>query len=103
MPFVLRSPHRTLVVPGHGYISDYAEVVEYQYMVNVIHDRIEALVDKGMSLEQVIDANPTAGFREPLRLRFGALDDRHVRRGHLQRPEERAGGTMRFQHQRDYV
>ncbi|MDH3419868.1 MAG: MBL fold metallo-hydrolase [Gammaproteobacteria bacterium] len=63
MPFVLK-PHRTLVVPGHGYISDYAEVVEYQYMVNVIRDRIEALLDKGMSLEQVIDANPTAGFRE---------------------------------------
>jgi glyoxylase-like metal-dependent hydrolase (beta-lactamase superfamily II) len=63
MPFVLK-PHRTLVVPGHGYISDYAEVVEYQYMVNVIRDRIAALLDKGMSLEQVIDANPTAGFRE---------------------------------------
>jgi cyclase len=67
MPFVLK-PDRTLVVPGHGYISDYAEVVEYQYMLTVIHDRVKDLVDKGMTLEQVIDANPTLGFRS----RFGS-------------------------------
>ena len=61
MPLVLK-PGRTLLVPGHGYISDYAELVEYQNMVTIIHDRIKDLVDKGMSLEEVQAANPTQGY-----------------------------------------
>ena len=62
MPFVLK-PGRTLLVPGHGYVSDYAELVEYHNMVTIIRDRIQALIDKGMSLQQVQDADPTAGYR----------------------------------------
>jgi len=67
MPFVLK-PGRTLLVPGHGRISDYDELVEYQNMVTIIHDRIKALVDRGMTLEQVVAADPTAGYR----VRYGA-------------------------------
>ena len=63
MPLVLK-PGRTLLVPGNGYIADYAELVEYQNMVTIVHDRIKDLVDKGMSLEEVQDANPTQGYRE---------------------------------------
>jgi glyoxylase-like metal-dependent hydrolase (beta-lactamase superfamily II) len=62
MPLVLKSG-RTLVVPGHGYISDYGEVVEYRDMVTVIRDTIKELVDKGQTLEQVKAANPTRGYR----------------------------------------
>ena len=62
MPLVLK-PGRTLLVPGHGYVSDYAELVEYQNMVTIIHDRIKDLLDKGMSLEEVQAANPTQGYR----------------------------------------
>jgi len=61
-PLVLKSG-RTLVVPGHGYVSDYAEVVEYRDMVTVIKDTIQALIDKGLTLEQVKAANPTRGYR----------------------------------------
>ena len=62
MPLVLK-PGRTLLVPGHGRISDYAELVEYRDMVTTITDNIEALIAKGMTLEQVKAANPTAGYR----------------------------------------
>ena len=62
MPLVLK-PGRTLVVPGHGYVSDYGEVVEYRDMVTVIRDTIKDLVDKGHTLEQVKGANPTKGYR----------------------------------------
>jgi glyoxylase-like metal-dependent hydrolase (beta-lactamase superfamily II) len=62
MPLVLK-PGRTLVVPGHGYVSDYGEVVEYRDMVTVIRDTIKELVDKGQTLEQVKAANPTKGYR----------------------------------------
>jgi len=50
-------------VPGHGYVSDYGEVVEYRDMVTVIRDTIKELVDKGQTLDQVKTANPTKGYR----------------------------------------
>ena len=62
MPLVLK-PGRTLLVPGNGYIADYAELVEYQNMVTIIHDRIKDLIDKGMSIEEVQATNPTQGYR----------------------------------------
>jgi hypothetical protein len=61
-PLVLKSG-RTLVVPGHGYIADYAEVVEYRDMVTVIKDTIQELIDKGLTLEQVKAADPAKGYR----------------------------------------
>ena len=62
MPLVLK-PGRTLLVPGHGRVADYAELVEYRDMVTTITDNIEALVKKGLTLAQVQQANPTAGYR----------------------------------------
>jgi len=61
-PLVLK-PGRTLVVPGHGYVADYAEVVEYRDMVTVIKDTIQELIGKGLTLDQVKAANPTKGYR----------------------------------------
>jgi hypothetical protein len=63
MPLVLK-PGRTLVVPGHGRVSDYGEIVDYRDMVTTIKDIIEDMVKKGMTLEQVKAANPTAGYRK---------------------------------------
>jgi glyoxylase-like metal-dependent hydrolase (beta-lactamase superfamily II) len=66
IPQVLK-PGRTLVVPGHGYISDYGEVVEYRDMLTIIRDTIQDMKNKGMTLQQVKTANPTKGYRA----RFG--------------------------------
>jgi cyclase len=63
MPLVLK-PGRTLVVPGHGRISDYGELVDYRDMVTTIKDIVEDMVKKGMTLEQVKSANPAAGYRK---------------------------------------
>jgi cyclase len=62
MPLIYK-PGRTYLVPGHGRIADHAEVVEYRDMVTVIRDRIQSMVDKGMTLEQIKAANPTQGYR----------------------------------------
>ena len=62
MPLVLK-PGRTLLVPGHGRISDYAELVEYRDMVTTIKDNIEVLIKEGKTLAQIQAANPTAGYR----------------------------------------
>jgi cyclase len=52
----------TIVVPGHGYLSDEHEVVEYRDMVVIVRDRIEAMLKKGATLDQVKTARPTADY-----------------------------------------
>jgi cyclase len=52
----------TLVIPGHGRLSDEADVVEYRDMVTIIRDRIKSMVDMGMTLRQVQAAQPTADY-----------------------------------------
>ena len=62
MPQTLK-PGRTLLVPGHGRIADYAELVEYRDMLTVVRNIVADMVKKGMTLAQVKAANPTAGYR----------------------------------------
>ncbi|HEY2382775.1 MAG TPA: MBL fold metallo-hydrolase [Terriglobia bacterium] len=55
----------TMVIPGHGRLCDEADVVEYRDMVTIIRDRIQDMVKKGMTLEQVKAAKPTRDY-DPL-------------------------------------
>ncbi|MBI2186615.1 MAG: hypothetical protein HYU37_05750 [Acidobacteria bacterium] len=57
-----RTEGGTLVIPGHGRISDSADVAYYRDMVTIVRDRIQAMVEKGMTLEQVKAARPTADY-----------------------------------------
>ena len=43
----------TYVIPGHGRLTDEADVVEYRDMMTIVRDRIDDAIHKGMSLEQV--------------------------------------------------
>ena len=52
----------TYVIPGHGRIYDEFDVVEYRDMLTIIRDRIRALIQKGMTLEQVKAARPTRDY-----------------------------------------
>jgi glyoxylase-like metal-dependent hydrolase (beta-lactamase superfamily II) len=54
----------TYVIPGHGWLADQADVVEYRDMVTIIRDVIADMIAKGMTLEQVQAANPTKGYRK---------------------------------------
>jgi cyclase len=68
-PFPLRwREERTYVIPGHGFVADYGDVVEYRNVVTIVRDRIQDMVGRGMTLEQVKAADPTKGFRR----RYGA-------------------------------
>ncbi len=49
----------TLIVPGHGRICDEWEVVEYRDMLTIIRDRVQTMIGKKMTLEQVRAARPT--------------------------------------------
>ncbi|HLI86489.1 MAG TPA: MBL fold metallo-hydrolase [Bryobacteraceae bacterium] len=52
----------TYVIPGHGRLCDQADVVEYRDMATIIRDRIQNLIHKGMTLEQVKAAQPTRDY-----------------------------------------
>ena len=60
----------TLVVPGHGRICDSADVAYYRDLVTIIRDRVQDLVKKGNTLEQVKAARLTRDY-DP---RYGSGD-----------------------------
>ena len=52
----------TLMVPGHGRLVDSADVAYYRDMLTIIRDRVEDLIKKGRTLEQVKAANPSGDY-----------------------------------------
>lgn len=58
----------TMIVPGHGRLSDSSDVAYYRDMVTTIRDRVQDLIDKGSTLDQVRASQPTLDY-DP---RFGA-------------------------------
>jgi len=55
----------TMLVPGHGRLCDLGDIIEYREMAVIIGDRIQSMVDQGMTLEQVKAAKPTIDY-DPL-------------------------------------
>jgi hypothetical protein len=58
----------TVVIPAHGAVAHEADVVDYRDMVTIVRDRVQALMSKGLTLEQVLKSDPTRGYRR----RYGA-------------------------------
>jgi len=56
-------PDRTFLVPGHGFVYDKLDLLEYRDAVTVVRDRVLDLIDQGKSLAQVKAADPTLGYR----------------------------------------
>jgi glyoxylase-like metal-dependent hydrolase (beta-lactamase superfamily II) len=52
----------TMVIPGHGRLTDEQDVVEYRDMVTIVRDRIREYVKRGMSLDEVKARKPTLDF-----------------------------------------
>jgi glyoxylase-like metal-dependent hydrolase (beta-lactamase superfamily II) len=52
----------TIVVPGHGYVSNEHEVLEHRDMLVIIRDRVQAMLDTGATLDQVKAARLTADY-----------------------------------------
>jgi glyoxylase-like metal-dependent hydrolase (beta-lactamase superfamily II) len=63
-----RTEGGTLIVSGHGRLADSADVAYYRDMLTIIRDRIQDMIKKGMSIEQVKAAKPTQDY-DP---RYGA-------------------------------
>jgi cyclase len=65
-----RTEGGTLVVPGHGRICDVADVAYYRDMVTMVRDRVQDMMKKDMTLDQIKAAKPTEDW-DP---RYGSGD-----------------------------
>ncbi len=52
----------TYVIPGHGRVGDEADLIEYRDTIVIIRDRIQDMVKRGMTLDQVKAAQPTLDY-----------------------------------------
>jgi glyoxylase-like metal-dependent hydrolase (beta-lactamase superfamily II) len=52
----------TMVIPGHGRLADHAEVAYYRDMVTIVRDRVEDMMKKKMTLEQIKTAHPARDY-----------------------------------------
>ena len=57
-----RTEGGTLIIPGHGRIGDSADVAYYRDMVTIVRDRIQGMIKKGMTLEQIKAAKLTLDY-----------------------------------------
>ena len=52
----------TMVIPGYGRLADEHDVLEYRDMVTIIRDRVQAAIDKKMTLAQVKAMKPSPTY-----------------------------------------
>jgi cyclase len=52
----------TYIVPGHGRLCDEADVVEFRDMVVIVRDRVQDMIKKKMTLDQIKAARPTLDY-----------------------------------------
>lgn len=52
----------TLVIPGHGRLSDIGDVINWREMLTIIRDRVQDMIDRGMTLDEVQAARPTRDY-----------------------------------------
>jgi cyclase len=57
-----RTEGGTMIIPGHGRAADSADVTYYRDMLTIIRDRVQHMIDEGMSLRQIQAAEPTLGY-----------------------------------------
>ncbi len=52
----------TMVIPGHGRLSNESDVDDYRNWMTIVRDRVQEMIKKGMTLQQVKAAKPTLDF-----------------------------------------
>jgi glyoxylase-like metal-dependent hydrolase (beta-lactamase superfamily II) len=63
-----RTEGGTMIVPGHGRLSDSADVGYYRDMLTIVRDNVRTMIDRGLTLAEVQAARPTRAYDG----RFGA-------------------------------
>jgi cyclase len=53
---------KTIVVPGHGAVTDRAKLGRYIEVLTILESRIQILIDQGKDLDEIIAAKPSRDF-----------------------------------------
>jgi len=56
------STEDTIVIPGHGPVTNTATLGRYITMLKTVRDRVALMIAEGKSMEEVVSAKPTADF-----------------------------------------
>ena len=51
-----------MIIPGHGRLCDMADLAIYHQMVTIVRDRLQDMITRGLTLEQVKAARPTRDY-----------------------------------------
>lgn len=65
----------TKIIPGHGELAGPEDLRAYRDMLATVRDRVQAMIEEGKSIEEIVSAKPTASF-DPV---WGAEPERFVR------------------------
>jgi cyclase len=57
-----RADANTRIIPGHGALANRADMQRFHDMLVAVRGKIQALIDQGMSEDEVVAAKPTAEF-----------------------------------------
>ena len=52
----------TMIISSHGRLSDEADVVDYRDMITIIRDRVQYMIDQGMTRDEVLAARPSRDY-----------------------------------------
>jgi len=54
----------TQIIPGHGPLAKQDALLEYRNMLITVRDRIRTMLNDGMSIDEIVAADPAAGFAD---------------------------------------
>ena len=57
-----RAGPRTRIIPGHGPVTDRNGVIAQRDLILAVRDKVAALVQRGLTVEEVLAAKPTADY-----------------------------------------
>jgi glyoxylase-like metal-dependent hydrolase (beta-lactamase superfamily II) len=52
----------TLIIPGHGRLSEQGDLINHREMATIVRDRVQDMIKKGMTLEQVKAGKPSRDY-----------------------------------------
>jgi cyclase len=52
----------TIVIPGHGAITDRKGLLRYADMIDDVTNKVQAMKDKGMTLDEIVTTHPTKNW-----------------------------------------
>ena len=73
--FIAMADNDTVVVPGHGPISNREGLIDYRRMLSTSRDRVKALMDQGQTLDAIIAAQPNDDYDRAMNVEQRRIDN----------------------------